>query len=211
MKATRLFFLSALVLLSSCGGLKNMMASEWTKENYNGKEFDKLTVLVVSKDMEVRQEAEEAIVAQLVNQGQDAITGMNIVSLVAGESEWQEEQLVKRLKEQEVDGVLVLSLVNVRDKQVYNPGTAMTYPTGFARAGGFIFRTYGYVQTPDYYTTEKEYIIEANLYDTGVQRREEALVWSGQSAVSNYASIKGTAKSYGKQLARYLTEKGIVQ
>lgn len=201
-----------ILTLIGCHSTKNMMNAEWTKPDYSARKFSKLGVIVVSDDYEIRQKAERAISHNLNKNGQNAVEGTTFLPLNSSECDWKPESVAQKLKQNKIDGVLVISLVNTRDRQVYNQGENIVYPSGYVRVGRYIYRTYGQIQTPSYYTHEKEYIIESNLYDLeqSSTNKKDALVWTGQSRVGSYPSLQQAANSYGKRLVRHLMEKNVV-
>lgn len=201
-----------ILTLIGCHGTKNMMNAEWTNSDYSARMFSKIGVVVVSDDFEIRQEAERAITHNLNKNGQNAVEGTTFLPLNSNESDWKPESVAQKLKQNKIDGVLVISLVNTRDRHVYNQGESIVYPSGYVRVGRHIYRTYGRTQTPGYYTNEKEYIIESNLYDLekSSTNKKEALVWTGQSSVGSYPSLRQASNSYGKRLVHHLMENNIV-
>lgn len=211
MKKTVYAILTA-TLLMACNSTMNMMESEWSKPAYTARRFDRIAVLVVSDDNALRQQVESTLAQELIKEGHEAISGAQLVPLKGKAADWDEKRIAKNLEAKAIDGLLVMSLVRARDKRVFNSGETYTYPNGYARAGRFIFRTYGYVTTPNYYTTETEYLVEADLYDLEeANDKDRALVWSGQSAISDYGSAKRTANTYGKRLLHYLKDKGLLR
>lgn len=201
-------FLILIALIVGCQSSKNMLSAEWVKPNYSPRTFAKLAVIVVSKDYEIRKEAERAIAHNLNKNGQNTVEGTSFLPLNSNESDWKPESVAQKLKQNQIDGALVVGLVNTRDRQVYNQGENIVYPSGYVRVGRNIYRTYGQVQTPGYYTHEKEYIIESNLYDLeqSSTNKKDALVWTGQSSVGSYPSLRQASNSYGKRLVRHLME-----
>jgi len=59
---------------------------------------------------------------------------------------------------------------------------------------------------PGYYTTDKNYYLEANLYDAAT----EELVWSSQSETTNPSSIETFSRSFSTTVINQLIKDGLL-
>ena len=82
-------------MIVGCQSSKNMLSAEWVKPNYSSRTFAKLAVIVVSKDYEIRQEAETAIAHNLTKNGQNAVKGTSFLPLNSSESDWKPESVAQ--------------------------------------------------------------------------------------------------------------------
>ena len=193
-------------------GCAPTMDFSWTKNSYEGKTFNKVGVIVVSKDQAVRSTLENKIVLDLKEQGIDAIASINsFLPVNAPKSDWDTEKIASNLKSYNCDAALGISLVNIQDRTDYVPGEAYFYPTGYYRYGRHIYTNYNRTYSPGYYEQNKEYVIESNLYDLTVNDIEiNAMVWKGQSSISNPRSVEGGSKTYADNLVGYLIKNSIL-
>ncbi|WP_315822938.1 hypothetical protein [Paraflavitalea speifideaquila] len=60
---------------------------------------------------------------------------------------------------------------------------------------------------PGYYTTDKTYFMETNLYDAS----NEKLIWSAQSETMNPGSIDNFVRDYPKKLVEQLVKDGLLK
>jgi len=201
------FFL--LVIFYGCAPT---MDFSWTKNSYKGKTFNKVGVIVVSKDQAVRSTLENKIVLDLKEQGIDAVASINsFLPVNASKSDWDTEKIASNLKRNNCDAAIGISLVNILDRTDYVPGENYVYPTGYYRYGRHIYTNYNRIYSPGYYEQNREYVIESNLYDLTVDNIEiNAMVWKGQSSVSNPRSVEGGSKIYADNLVGYLLKNNII-
>ena len=98
------------------------------------------------------------------------------------------------MKQLGCDAILTVGLVDKTSETRYVPGTVsyspyMGYGYGF---GGY----YGYMgptmYNPGYYTTDKTYFMEANVFDAS----NEKLIWSAQSEAYDPTSISKFSRDY---------------
>ena len=200
-----------LTLLFLSFGCKPTMDYVWKKDNFNGKKFNKIAVIAVSDDFSVRQEVENGIIRDLKENGIEAISGLSFLPPNAPKSEWEAENIAKKLKAMGVDGALSVNLINKRDRTDYVPGETYVYPTGYYRYGNHIYNNYSRIYNPGYYVEVEEYLIEANLYDVTVtSSKQQALMWTGQSKLYNPSGVKSAATSYSDNLIGYMLGNNIL-
>ena len=193
-------------------GCAPTMDYSWIKNSYEGKTFNKIGVIVVSKDQAVRSTLENKIVLDLKEQGIDAIASINsFLPANAPKSNWDTAKIASNLKDNNCDAALGISLVDIQDRTDYVPGENYIYPTGYYRYGRHIYTNYNRIYSPGYYEQNREYVIESNLYDLTVDNIEiNAMVWKGQSSVSNPRSVEGGSKIYADNLVGYLIKNNIL-
>ena len=107
------------------------------------------------------------------------------------------------------DAVLILALLDSKVVESYNPGTSY-YPMNYGYYGNF----YGYynhyypqVYSPGYYSVDKTFYLEANLYDIA----KDKLVWSIQSEARNPKDLQDWFRNYSVLLMNHLKSKGLNQ
>ena len=97
--------------------------------------------------------------------------------------DFTKEQLAESIGKTGCDAILMLALLDSKEVESYNPGTVYA-PVNYGYYGGY----YGYynhyypqVYSPGYYSVDKTFYLEANLYDL----KADKLVWSVQSEARN--------------------------
>lgn len=200
--------LSAVV--SSCAPKLN---TDWTKEGYEGHTYNKIAVVGITKNLEARNSFEATAVELFGKQGLNAIPGINIFPPNMSEEQRKPENLIKILKDNQIDGVITMSLIDSEESKRYERGETLTYPGGYYRFGRYYYRTYNTIQTPGYYVSTKSYLIESVLYDVSGELNgdKEAMVWTGQSALVDPKSVESAAKSYTKKLVNHVLTQGVIK
>ncbi len=202
--------LIAMTFLWSCA---TTMKYTWTKENFEGKKFDKILVLTISKNLKSRTLFENTVVEYLVEDGINATNSLNVFTPVEKMEDLTEDVIEARIKEGNYDGVMVTTLidVNTQDVQVNNTSYyPMSYGYGYGYRS-FIYSGYGNMYAPDYYRQQKTYVLETRLYDVSESNPKEAIVWSGQSELTDPSGSESASKSYSNTLVKTLMESGTIK
>ena len=113
------------------------------------------------------------------------------------------DEVLEMIRKNGQDGIITIALLDEKVETRYVPGTTyspMRYGGYYGSFGGY----YGYYGStfydPGYYTTDKSYIVETNLYDTGT----ETLAWSAQTETFDPSNPeKGCRKSGARACRSY--------
>lgn len=211
MKTRVILSLLAMTLLWSCS---TTMKYTWTKDNFEGKKFDKVLVLTLSKNLKSRTLFENTVVELLAAEGINATNGIKVITPVEDVKKLSEDEIEKRIKEGGYDAVLVTTLidVNTRDVQVMNNNYYPYMYGGYYGYGyrSFIYSNYNYMYN-NQYREEKTYVLETRLYDVNETNQKEAVVWSGQSELVDPSGSESASNTYSKKLVKTLMESGTVR
>lgn len=115
--------------------------------------------------------------------------------------------LIKQIKKLECDAIFVVSVIDQTTEERYYPGT--NYYTPYYAYGTFN-SFYGYssmVYSPGYYSVEKTYYLQSNLYDTDTEK----LLVSMQTKVVDPSSIEKSAREYTDALVVELEKQGFLK
>lgn len=201
----------ATTLLWSCS---TTMKYTWTKESFEGKSFDKVLVLTLSKNLKSRTLFENTVAELLVAEGITATNGLSVITPVEDVKKLTEAEIEKRIKDGGYDAVLITTLidVNTRDVQVNNYNY---YPYMYGGRYGYgynsyIYSSYNYMYN-DQYREEKTYVLETRLYDVNEANQKEAVVWSGQSELVDPSGSESASSTYSKKLVKTLMESGTIK
>ena len=197
------------LILSSCS---STMKHTWTKPDYSGKSYKNILVIGATKNLESRNTFESSVVSLLAEKGINAKTSLDIFPPVQEGDELAEDQIISKIKKGNYDAVLVASLVDVNTQDVresgnYYGGAYMPVRYGYGR---YIYSSYNFAYSPDYYRQQTTYVLESRLFDTSEKSKEEALVWTGQSNITDPSSYESASKSFAKKLVKSLIESKII-
>ncbi len=209
MKVKIIIAFVALSLLWSCA---TTMQHTWKKESFEGKHFEKVLVLAITKNLKSRTLMENTVVDLLKQNGINATNALNVFTPVESLQDLSEEEIGKRIKDGGYDAVLVTSLLDTKTRDVQVNDTPY-YPymyRGYYGYRGFIFSNYNHLYT-DQYRQEKTYVLETRLYDVSISDPKEAVVWAGQSELVDPSGAESASSTYANQLVKALVESGAVR
>jgi hypothetical protein len=191
------------------------MQYTWTKENFEGKSFDKILVLTISKNLKSRTLFENTAVDLLKAEGFNSSNALSVFTPVENMKELTEEEIEKRIKAGAYDGVLVTSLIDINTRDVrVNSGPYYPYMYGGRFGYGyssFIYHNYDYWWSRDQYREEKTYVLETRLYDVNESDKKNAVVWAGQSELVDPSGAESASKQYSNKLIKTLIESGTIK
>ncbi len=157
-------------------------------------------VVGLTENIVARRNAEDQIVTALKGEGIEAVTSLSIFPPNFMKKQPSKDEILEMIRKNGQDGVLTVALLDERVETRYVPGTSyapMRYGGYYGSFGGY-YSYYGPTfYDPGYYTTDKTYVIETNLYDSG----DEVLAWSAQSEIYDPSNAEKAARSLGGALA----------
>ena len=197
MKIRTLLLLSVTGLLFACGPSTKLEKS-WSDPAFNPKTMQPYTkVLIVAplKDASSQRIAEDKIAKQL-KQGV-GVPSYTYLSTADSIKAVVDERLLK----DGFDGVITMRLKEVEKSTEYVPGT--TYGGYYGYRGYYGYGSY----SPGYYTENKTFMVETNLYSI----RENKLLWSGTTSSLNPTSFESTLDQIIYTIKYELQKKGFLK
>jgi hypothetical protein len=208
----KLSFLASLTLafaLASCAPSTKMIGS-WSSPDKPAKPYEKILTTALSSNLVNRQAFEEELVATLLEDGVQSASSLTVIPLGSAESKEGMAKAVKTVQEAGYDGILTVALLDQTSETRYVQGTSAYAPMGYGGYYGRFGGYYGYygamTYDPGYYTTDKLYYIEVNLYDA----KTEALVWSSQSETTNPSNLEAFSHTFAGVVVDKLIKDGVI-
>ena len=197
------------VLLMGCGAGK--MQSTWTKEGYSERGYSKIAVVGIGKDLKARNTFEQDAVKLLRENGINAVEGITLFPPGGTKEIRKAADYIRIIKENKLDGVLTMALVDSDEIERYQPGETVNIPS-YYRVGRYIYRGYQTYSAPGYYTKEKSYLIEAVLYNVKGELFEgkETMAWTGQSSLLDPSSLESASETFTKRMVNQIVSDGII-
>ncbi|NIG56049.1 hypothetical protein [Chitinophaga sp. Cy-1792] len=203
----------AFVLLMSGCGTSVHMTGTWKGNEAANTGYHKILIASLSSNLGARQTVETDLAAALAKKG--IVTGKSLDMFPPNfdpKNEVSKQQMADKIREAGYTAVLTTSLVNKESETRYVPGSMMyaPYPAygWYGSFWGYYGYMYGTVYSPGYYTTDKIYFLETNLYDL---TKNGQLVWSGQSETYNPSSLQSFGKAFSKTVSDALQNGGLLQ
>ena len=172
MKGILLAIFSVIVLLAACGPSTKIEKS-WTEPSLATAPitpFNKALVVGLLKDESTRRIAEDKMVAAMRSKAVQSYT-----YLQAGDSKDNAAEITERLKKDGFDGVVIMRLADMEKSMSYVPGTSYGGWYGYYRYAAPMY------YSPGYYTEDKTYYVETNVYSLA----DDKLLWSGMTSTLN--------------------------
>ena len=197
MKIKTLLPLSFLFLMFACGPSTKLEKS-WADPSFNAKTtkpFTKVLIVAPLKDASSQRIAEDKIAKQL-KQGV-GVPSYTYLSTADSIKAVVDERLLK----DGFDGVITMRLKEVEKSTEYVQGTS--YGGYYGYRGYYGYGSY----SPGYYTENKTFMVETNLYSI----RENKLLWSGTTSSLNPSSFESTLDQIIYTLKYELQKKGFLK
>lgn len=213
MKQIQLLSLAALVLIfAACTSSKDSTGVWVNTEKIKGKQFSNIFIVVMTADIEARSRLENDLAAAATAKGNKAVKSIDVMAPSFKDPQTpSKEEIIGKVKASGCDAVFVATLLKKEDDVRYIPGNNVYSPrpyyTWSGNFYGYYSNYYPTISTPGYYTNDKNYFMQSNLYDVA----SEELMWSVQSTVFNPSSLNGFSKSYTSGLIKKLEKQGLLK
>jgi hypothetical protein len=166
------------------------------------KPYSKIVVVALTDQLLARQEVESDLQMQLREQGVEATRSIDIFPPTRGSDKGglDLDLMMERLHGNDYDAILTAALIDEKTQTRYVPGYydygyyPMAGPYWYGWYGGYYSYWYPMLYQPGYYTEEKIYYLETNLYDAAT----EQLAWSAQSRSYSPSSLRKAAQKFAE-------------
>lgn len=196
-----------LLLVSSCSPSVRIIGS-WSSPQNTNKSYTSVFVTALTKNVLARQTMEMHLEEMIQSQGIPATGSFEVIPPGFNAQEADKEEILRKIREMGSEAILTVTLLDQTNETRYVPGTNYA-PIGVGFHGRF-WSYYGaynpYMYDPGYYTTDKSYYLEANLYDT----QTEEMIWSSQSETTNPASLEQFSKAFASAVVKQLIKDGFI-
>jgi hypothetical protein len=180
------------IAIASCGPSQRVTSS-WTSPDFRkGQRFQKVFITSFASNQRVRLSLEDDMAAAATAKGLAVVKGHDVFpSTFTKENAPDKEAMLAKIRELGCDLIFTTALMERRSETRYVPGVMYAPFPGY----GYRFRGYyGYwwpmMYDPGYYTTDRTYAMEGNLFDA----RTDELIWSVQTESYNPESIERFSK-----------------
>jgi hypothetical protein len=208
MQIKHFLLLSIAICVLSCGPTTNVTNS-WTSKDAASKPLEKVMILAMMPEQErtLREQLEQQLSTNLATEGYMSTSAYAEYGPKAFEK-LSETQALKKLRTNNIDGVLIVTLLDKEKEERYTPGSVSYYPvnTRYNRFWGYYTTYYSRVFTPGYYTKNTRYFIETNLYDM----KGNKLIYSAQSETVDMESAQKLATDYARAIVKNMQEHSLL-
>src|SRR5437762_1479422 len=198
MKNTKSLLIMLLaVVFIGCSSSKPSTTGVWVnKEKIQGKSFHKIFIVAMTADVEVRSRLENDLAAAAVKKGYEAVKSSDVLPMdIKNPKKPTKEEIVSKVRESGCDAVFVASVLKKEESVAYTQGgTTYSQSPEYTWSNsyyGYYNHWYPSTSTSSYYTNDKKYVIQSNLYDVA----SEEIMLSVQSDVFNPSSVEQFSKA----------------
>jgi hypothetical protein len=200
-KMTRFLFITAvLCFITSCSNKGTNVVSSWSDENQQSKTYNKILILGISEKISSRAAVESAIVKRLFEEDIPAVASLSLFPPQLQEKPVTEEKMINAVKSNNIDAVLIISLLDKKEEEQVVPSTSYTtgpmHPYYHAPYYGYYSTTHRTVHTPGHTVKIEKYYLEANFFSV----KSKELVWTAQSETIDPENISDFAVEYSETI-----------
>lgn len=203
MKYFKFSYITVLAIyLISCSSSQKVLSSWVNKEELKGKKYSKVFIMVLTQNQSARTIVEFDLASTLREQGYESVKSIDALAGTFREnSNPTKDDILTKVRELKCDVIFTVSLLDSKTetRYVHSSGSYYSPYPSFGFYGGF-GNYYGYyssaIYLPGYYTTDKSYYLEGNLFDAATEK----ILWSVQSVTYNPDGIKQFSATYCKLL-----------
>jgi len=199
-----IFILILLLALISCSTSQKVLSSWVNREELKGKKYSKVFIAVLTQNTSSKTILEYDLSATLNENGYQTVKSIDaLAGSFRNNPNLTKDDVLAKVRETNCDVILTVTLLDSKTETRYVPGTGVyasyaPYPA-YGYYGGF-GTYYGYyapaIFSSGYYTTDKTYFLESNLFDADTEK----ILWSVQSTTYNPDNIKDFSSRYCKLL-----------
>ncbi|WP_224483376.1 hypothetical protein [Robertkochia aurantiaca] len=210
-----LFTILVMVFLVGCGPSTSITGSWKNDADLSSKSYNSVFIVALTRNVPARTLVEDELAYYAEKNGFEVHVSHEVFPGKFSEStQPSKEQVMKAIRETGSNAIFSITLMDKESEQRYVPGNT-NYAYGYAPYRyGYYGNFYGYYNAmypvtynPGYYTTDKIYYIESNLYDA----ETENLLWSAQSKTYNPSSLESFVQDYSEVLVKKLISDGILK
>lgn len=193
------YIIFLLVLLGACAP-QTRITTSWRDPDVviDSKKINKFLVAALLKNQSVRRQVEDNMASIVPGKAVQSYKEFGLDSLKENNSLYNQ-----KLKSEGFDGVVVMRLVNVRNSTRYVPGSGPVY---YSSWGPYWRISWNGFYDPGYYTTEKTFQVEVNVYSL----RTDKLIWTGMTSTIDPAGKTELFDQVGAMVYKKMKKEGFL-
>ena len=207
----KLVFAAAVTLvvaLGACSTHMSIVASWINAEEIKPGPYKSIFIIALTGNLDVKKTIENDLAAAAEAKGIKAYKSISVFGPFSGKESIPAKELIsKKVAELGCEAIFTVALVNKEEVTTYVPPSTVVvggyYPSyGYYGSFGGYYNNYAAVYyDPGYYSVDKKYTIESNIYDG----KSEKLVISIESKAVNPGDLQKASQEYTALLAGEIT------
>ncbi|MFW6370123.1 MAG: hypothetical protein ACOC10_02830 [Bacteroidota bacterium] len=197
-----------MIIVFSCGS-STTITGTWERQEIP-RDYNNVLVAALTPQTGIKATIENEMAQNLSEVGVEASQSIEVLPPKFSDDDNQKQRVLDAIQTNEVDAILTVTVIDEETETRYSPGAASyaPYPAFdfYGNFWGYYSHWYPRFDSPGYYSEDKIYFIETNLYDADT----EDLIWSAQSETYNPADIETFSEDFAEEIVEQLTEDGIL-
>lgn len=197
------FLICCLLLTNACGPAQRVTSSWRDPDHVSGKRYQKVFISAITGNHRVRVSLEEHMARAARDQGLAVVRSLDeFPATFTRETTPDKERMLSRIRTLGCDLIFTVTLLEKKSEARYVPGTPYMPFSGYGmRFRGYYQYWWPIMYDPGYYTTDRTYSMEGNLFDV----ESERLIWSVQTESFNPDGID----AFSRGLTEVMLERAV--
>lgn len=198
--------LMAAVLMSACGSSTQIVGS-WKKAEGTSLSYRKVLVAALTNNMAAKQKVESELAALFSSRGFEVTKSLDIFPPdVESKNNKDKAAFLKKISDYDTDLIVTNAVIDKKTQENFigRPYSPWMWGGNF---WGYYQGYYGRFYDPGYYTLDRIYYLETNVFDA----KTDQLIWSAQSKTYNPSNLNSFIEGYAKVIAQKLISDGILK
>jgi hypothetical protein len=210
MKRIIYLILLLVIIVTACAPTQKITGLWVNPETRSHGPYKSAFIIVLTSDKNINYSVESQMAKVIRARGLKAVKSNDIFPpKFSPTSDITREQLAEAIKRNGCDAVLVISLLDTKTEEQYHTSSSYS-PMVYGFNGtyyGYYNNYYPQLYTPGYYTSDKTFYIQCNLYDLAGDK----LIWSVMSEAHNPKDITSWFQGYSKMLVEKLEKESLIR
>ncbi|MFA1770876.1 hypothetical protein ACD591_06205 [Rufibacter glacialis] len=204
-------WMGAALLVAGCAS-STQITGTWKSPEAATTSFNRIVVTALTDNVVARQTIEAHLQTQLQQRGVTAVKSIDMQppGLIQN-NQSNPDAILEKIRGDGHNAILTVAVVDKDTETRYVPGTTMYAPMSRFGWYGSFRGYYGYMAptlyNPGYYTQDKVYFLETNLYDAASDR----LLWSAQSESYSPSSLQDFSEKFAELTVTRMQEENLIK
>lgn len=197
-----------LTIGSSCGTNTQIVGS-WKTRDADSLAYRKVFVAALTNNVMAKQKVENELAGIFIRRGMLVTKSLDVFPPDIEEKNNRDKSvLLKKIKDYDTDIIITNAVVDKQTQERYLGGGFGYSPWGWAgNFWGYYRGYYGRFYDPGFYTLDRVYYLETNVFDA----KTDKLIWSAQSKTNSPSSLSSFIEDYTKVIEKKLVEDQILK
>ncbi|ULQ51614.1 hypothetical protein [Flavihumibacter fluvii] len=164
--------------------------------------WKKILVVGLLKDETTRRLVEDQLVARTKGKGVASYSYFTDKEVTEAKASGFKDKLIT----EGFDGAIVMRLINVDEETNYVPGGS-SFPPYYGGFGPYYYNSWNSYYSPGYYTIDKIFHVETNLYCF----KQDKLIWSGITSTINPNKTEKMFNEIADVIASKMRSEGFIK